>query len=310
MKILLLGAQGQVGWQLRRSLAVVGEVIALHRESPEMAIDLSRPQTLVDAIRAVRPDVIVNAAAYTAVDRAEAEREAAFAINAHACEVLAGEARASGAWLVHYSTDYVFDGSGTTPWRETDQTAPINTYGESKLAGEQAVMQGTDRHIVLRCSWVFDTWGQNFLKSILRAAAQKESLNIVCDQWGAPTRAALIADVTAHIVARLRPSHLPAQAGLYHLAPTGETNWHEYASFAIAHALACGMPLKATPATVLPIPAAQYPVAAPRPANSRLDTTRLRATFGLALAPWQDGVREVVAELAAAGAQGNKSGKD
>ncbi len=299
MKILLLGAQGQVGWQLRRSLAVVGEVIALHRESAGMAIDLSRPQTLVNAVQAVRPDVIVNAAAYTAVDRAETEREAAFAANAHACEVLAGEARTCGAWLVHYSTDYVFDGSGSRPWRETDATAPINTYGASKLAGEQAVMHGTGRHIIVRCSWVFDTWGQNFLKSILRAAAQKEALHVVCDQWGAPTRAALIADATAHIIARLEASQADEKAGLYHLAPTGETSWYEYASLAIAHAIDCGMELKATPAAVLPIPAAQYPVTAPRPANSRLDSSRLRETFGLTFPPWQDGVREVVAELAA-----------
>ncbi|MDP3619264.1 MAG: dTDP-4-dehydrorhamnose reductase [Ramlibacter sp.] len=301
MKILLLGARGQVGWQLQRSLAVVGEVIALHRSSAGMAIDLLRPQSLVDAVQAVRPDVIVNAAAYTAVDRAEAERDAAFAINAHACEVLASQARICGAWLVHYSTDYVFDGSGTRPWRETDATAPINTYGASKLAGEQAVIQGTGRHLILRCSWVFDSWGQNFLKSILRAAAQKDALNVVCDQFGAPTRAALIADATAHMIAQLANSDPDEKAGLYHLAPTGETSWHAYASLAIAHAIGCGMELKARPAAVLPIPAAQYPVAAARPANSRLDTSRLRETFGLTLAPWQDGVRQVVAELAAAG---------
>lgn len=298
MKILLLGSNGQVGWQLRRSLAAVGEVTALARDSSPLSGDLGKPGDLARAIQSLRPDVIVNAAAYTAVDKAETERDAAFAINAVACEVLAEQAERVGAWLVHYSTDYVFDGTGERPWTETDATAPINAYGQSKLAGEEAVTRGTRRHLVLRTSWVFDTWGQNFLKSILRAATQRDSLNIVCDQWGAPTRAALIADVTAQIVPHLRPE----QAGIYHLAAGGVTNWHEYASLAISHAAACGVALKASADRVHPIPAAQYPVAAPRPGNSRLDTSRLRGTFGVHLPEWQDGVRSVVAELAAYGA--------
>ena len=298
MKILLLGSNGQLGWQLRRSLCVLGEVTALTRDSQPLGADLARPDELARAVRAVAPDVIVNAAAYTAVDRAESERDAAFAVNASACEVLAAEASRLGAWLIHYSTDYVFDGSGARPWTESDATAPINVYGHSKLAGEQAVARGTDRHLVLRTSWVFDSWGQNFLKSILRAAAQRDSLNVVCDQWGAPTRAALIADVTAQILPRLAPG----LAGIYHLAAAGETNWHEYACLAIARAAECGLPLKTGPAQVRPIPASQYPVAAARPGNSRLDTTRLRAAFGLCLPPWQQGVREVAAELAALGA--------
>ncbi len=299
MKILLLGANGQVGWQLRRSLGVVGDVTALHRTSTPLAVDLASPQTLVESVRRVQPDVIVNAAAYTAVDRAESEPDAAFAINATACEVLAAEAQRTGAWLVHYSTDYVFDGTGERPWVETDTPAPGNVYGRSKLAGESAVVEGCARHLVFRCSWVFDTWGQNFLKSILRAAAQKESLNVVADQWGAPTRAALIADVTAHALARLRPE----QAGIYHLAPTGFTNWHAYARLAVEEAAARGVTLVTAPERVNAIGSAQYPVAAPRPANSRLDTAKLRAAFGLALPPWQDGVRAVVAELAARAAQ-------
>lgn len=293
MKILLLGANGQVGWQLRRSLAVLGDVTALHRGSSPLCGDLTQPHALAQALRSVAPDVIVNAAAYTAVDRAETERDAAFTVNAAACEVLAAEAARLGSWLVHYSTDYVYDGTGERPWRESDATAPINVYGASKLAGEQAITRGHDRHIILRTCWVFDTWGQNFLKSILRAAAQRDSLAIVCDQWGAPTRAALIADVTAHVVARLRPE----LAGIYHVAAAGETNWHGYASLAIEHAAHCGLPLKIQAGNIRAIPSGEYPVAASRPVNSRLDTRKLQSRFDLALPPWQDGVRTVVAEL-------------
>jgi dTDP-4-dehydrorhamnose reductase len=294
MKILLLGSRGQVGWQLARSLSVLGELTALHRDAGGLCGDLAQPAALAATIRSLAPDVIVNAAAYTAVDRAESERDAAFAINARACEILAAEARRLGAWLVHYSTDYVFNGKGADPWTEADATAPVNAYGQSKLAGEQAVAR-CERHLVLRTSWVFDTWGQNFLKSILRAAAQRESLTVVSDQWGAPTRAALIADVTAHLLRRLAPE----SAGIYHLAAGGETNWHAYAQLAIEHAIGCGMAMKATPDRVRPISTADYPTAAARPANSRLDTSRLRSTFGLHLPVWQDGVRAVVAELAA-----------
>jgi dTDP-4-dehydrorhamnose reductase len=296
MKILLLGARGQLGWQLQRSLSVVGEVVALHRTSAPLCGDLSQPDALSQTIAKVAPDVIVNAAAFTAVDRAEAERDAAFQINATACEILAEQARRHNAWLVHYSTDYVFDGTGKRPWREDDPTSPLNTYGASKLAGEQAIIRTHERHLIIRCAWLFDTWGQNFLKSILRAAAQRESLNVVNDQWGAPTRAALVADVTAQILPRLRPEH----AGIYHVGATGETNWHEYATLAIAQAAESGLQLKVGPAMVRPVPTAQYPTPARRPANSRLDTTRLRRTFDLVLPPWQDGVRAVACELAAA----------
>jgi dTDP-4-dehydrorhamnose reductase len=296
MKILLLGARGQLGWQLQRSLSVVGDVVALHRTSAPLCGDLSQTDALAQTIAKVAPDVIVNAAAFTAVDRAETERDAAFQINAIACEVLAEQARRLDAWLIHYSTDYVFDGTGTSAWREDDATSPLNTYGESKLAGEQAITRTHERHLIIRCSWLFDTWGQNFLKSILRAAAQRESLNVVNDQWGAPTRAALVADVTAHIVPRLRPEH----AGIYHVGANGETNWHEYASLAIAQAAESGLKLKVSPSMVRPVSTAQYPTPARRPANSRLDTTRLRRTFDLMLPPWQDGVRAVACELAAA----------
>lgn len=309
MNILLFGASGQLGWQLQRSLSVLGPVTALDRHGAIMGPggpdgtplcgDLARPDDLARTVQAVRPDVIVNAAAYTAVDKAETEREAAFAINATAPEVLAREAHQLGAWMVHYSTDYVYHGGGDKPWSESDATGPLNAYGQSKLAGDLAVARANPRHLIFRTSWVFDSWGQNFVKSILRAAATRDSLNVVCDQFGVPTRAALIADVTAHALRQLRPG----VAGTYHVAAQGETHWQAYAALAVRHATDCGMALKTTPEQVHPIPAAQYPVAAPRPGNSRLDTTLLRNTFGLVLPPWQDGVRAVVAEIAARSAK-------
>jgi dTDP-4-dehydrorhamnose reductase len=299
MKILLFGANGQVGWQLRRSLAVVGEVIPLHRSSTPLCGDLRDAQGVAASVAAVAPDVVVNAAAYTAVDRAEDEPDAAFAVNSAACESLAKAAARQGAWLVHFSTDYVYDGSGEKAWRETDATGPSSTYGRSKLSGDQAITQGTRRHLVFRTSWVFDTWGQNFAKSILKAAAARDELTVVADQWGAPTRAALIADVTAHALRMLAAGREPDRlAGTYHLAASGFTTWHQYAQLVLQEAQARGWPLRASADQVRPIASAEYPTRATRPKNSRLDTTRLRETFGLALPPWQDGVRAVIAELA------------
>lgn len=299
MKILLLGSRGQVGWQLRRSLSVLGAVTALDRGGDgALCGDLEQPGALARTVRELAPDVVVNAAAYTAVDRAETDTARAFAINAEACEVLARESAALGAWLVHYSTDYVFAGTGTRPWAEDDATGPLNAYGRSKLAGEEAIRRHAPRHLVLRTSWVFDTWGQNFLKTILKRAAAQERLEVVDDQWGAPTRAALIADVTAQLLRGLAP----AQAGTYHLAAAGETHWHGYASFAVARALAAGAALKARPERIAPVPSSRFPTAAARPANSRLATGKLRATFGLALPDWREGVDAVVRELAAFGA--------
>lgn len=299
MHILLLGARGQVGWQLQRSLGVLGAVTALDRRSAPHCGDLSRPEDLARSVQQLRPDVIVNAAAWTAVDKAESEADAAHAINASACAVLAREAQALGAWLVHYSTDYVFPGTGERPWAETDATAPVNVYGRTKLAGEQAVAAACERHLIFRTSWVFDSWGQNFLKTILRAASQRESLNVVCDQWGAPTRAALIADVTAQVLGQIARQGMKGPTGLYHLAASGFTHWHAYAQLLVQQAQACGLPVKATPERIAPVPSSAYPTPAARPANSRLDTRRLRETFGLTLPPWQDGVRAVVTELAA-----------
>jgi dTDP-4-dehydrorhamnose reductase len=287
MKILLFGANGQVGWQLRRSLAPLGEVVPA---------DLRQAAAIPALVDLVQPDLIVNAAAYTAVDKAEDERQAAFEANARAPSVLAAECERRGIWLVHYSSDYVYDGSGDEPWVESDPTGPLGVYGASKLAGDEAVAGTCSRYLILRTSWVFDTFGGNFVKSILRAAATRDSLNVVCDQWGAPTRAALIADVTALALARPETDR---PAGIYHLAPHGTTNWHAYATLAVQTAIEQGLKLKATPETIRPIPAADYPVKARRPANSRLDTRKLQSTFGLRLPQWEDGVRAVVTELAA-----------
>ena len=299
MKILLFGSNGQVGWQLRRSLAVLGEVIALDRGSRPLCGDLRDAAGVAASVAAVAPDVVVNAAAYTAVDRAEDEQDLAFAVNAAAAEALASAAAKQGAWLVHYSTDYVYDGGGERPWRETDATGPLGVYGRSKLAGDEAVARATPKHLVLRTSWVFDSWGQNFAKSILKAASARDELTVVADQWGAPTRAALIADVTAHALRVLAASsQAERMAGVYHLASSGFTHWHGYAQLLLEEAAVRGWPLRATAERVKPIASSEYPTRARRPQNSRLDTTRLRETFGLTLPPWQDGVRAVVAELA------------
>lgn len=284
--ILLLGGSGQVGWQLQRSLSLVGRVSAPR-------IDLRDRAGLAEAVTSLRPALVINAAAYTAVDLAEDEQEVAFAVNAHACETLAAATRVTGSWLVHYSSDYVYDGAGERPWVETDTPGPLGVYGKSKLEGDMAVAMNP-RHLIIRTSWVFDSWGQNFVKSILKAAVTREQLTVVNDQWGAPTRAALIADVTAHALGQLTEDN----AGVYHLAAAGVTNWHEYARLVIQEALARGKALRVTPQQVLPIPSSDYPTRARRPANSRLDTSKLRNTFGLHLPPWEDGVRAAVAELA------------
>jgi dTDP-4-dehydrorhamnose reductase len=297
MKLLLLGGRGQVGWQLRRSLSLLGEVVVADRQGTVHCGDLLRPAAVRETILAVQPQIVVNAAAYTAVDRAEDEPELAFAVNARACETIAQATKEIGSWLVHYSSDYVYRGDGTRPWAESDPCEPLSVYGRSKLEGDLAVASNP-RHLILRTSWVFDSWGGNFLKSILKAARERDELTVVCDQWGAPTRAATIADVTALVLRQLKedPDSL-SKAGVYHLACAGETNWHAYACFAIEQALAGGLALRARPSSVRAISTAEYAARARRPSNSRLDTTRLRSTFGLRLPAWQDGVSAVVAEL-------------
>ncbi|MFT3778224.1 MAG: dTDP-4-dehydrorhamnose reductase [Ottowia sp.] len=296
MTILLLGQNGQVGWELRRSLAPLGELVALGRHGAAgLCGDLSDLDGLAATVRAVRPAVIVNAAAHTAVDRAESEPELARRLNAEAPAVLAREAAACGALLVHYGTDYVFDGSGDTPWTEDAPTSPLSVYGRTKLAGEQAIRAAGGAHLILRTSWVYAARGGNFAKTMLRLAAERERLTVIDDQWGAPTGAELIADVTAHAVRQLRAR--PQDAGTYHLAAAGATTWFEYAKYVLTQAQKAPAAMKLVVNEVAPIPTSAYPAPARRPHNSRLDTRRLQATFGLRLPPWQDGVRRMLAEI-------------
>lgn len=301
MKILLLGKNGQVGWELQRSLAVLGEVVALSRHGAEgLCGDLCDLAGLARTVQTVQPQVIVNAAAYTAVDKAESEAELARTLNALAPGVLAQEAARLHAWLIHYSTDYVFDGSGSTPWKESDPTVPLSVYGRTKLEGERAIAASGCRHLIFRTSWVYGARGGNFAKTMLRLAAEREQLNVIDDQIGAPTGADMLADVTAHCVRHVLPpmrhNNLTA-TGVYHLTAAGETSWHGYARFVLARAQAAGRVLKAGPEQVLAIPSSVYPTPAKRPHNSRLDTSRLRNTFGLNLPHWQTGVARMLDEI-------------
>lgn len=293
MKILLFGKNGQVGWELQRSLAPLGKVIALDRASTNLCGDLTRPEDLAETVRSVCPDVVVNAAAHTAVDRAEAEPELAHAVNAVAAGVLAREAATLGAWTVHYSSDYVFDGSGSRPWLETDTPAPLNVYGQTKLEGEQLVAAMNPRHLIFRTSWVYAARGGNFARTMLRLAAERDRLTVVDDQFGAPTGADLLADVTAHAVRAAH--HRPAvPAGVYHLAAAGRTSWHGYARFVIDYAARLRGPLRCL--QVDPVPSSAFTTPARRPLNSCLDTTRLRNALDLHLPPWQDGVERMLRE--------------
>ncbi len=296
MKILLLGKNGQVGWELQRSLAPLGEVIALgHAGAAGLAGDFAQPESLAATVRAVAPGLIVNAAAHTAVDKAESEPELARAINAQAPAVLAREAAALGALLVHYSTDYVFDGSGSAAWVEDAPTGPLSVYGATKLAGEEAIRASGCRHLILRTSWVFAARGGNFAKTMLRLAAERDRLTVIDDQHGAPTGAELLADVTAH-AARATLAN-PPLGGTYHLAAAGETTWHGYARHVIEAARARGVPLKVAADAIVPVATSAFPTPARRPANSRLDTRKLRHAFGLVLPAWQQGVERMLDEI-------------
>ena len=284
MKILLLGKNGQVGWELQRSLAPLGEILALDSKIPDYCGDLSDLQGLLATVQRFAPDVIVNAAAYTSVDKAEAEATA----------VLAQEAQRLSALLVHYSTDYVFAGDGEAPWQETDPVAPLNTYGASKLEGEQAVQAYGCLHLIFRTSWVYAERGNNFAKTMLRLARERECLNVIDDQFGAPTGAELLADVTAHAILAVRQQS--ALGGLYHLAAAGETTWFLYARFVLEQAEAAGINLKVASAALRAVATEAYPTPARRPSNSRLNTQKLQKAFALHLPDWQTGVARMLME--------------
>ena len=296
MKILLLGKNGQVGWELQRSLATLGEVVALDFDSPgPLSADFSKPQGLAATVRAVAPHVIVNAAAHTAVDKAESEPDLARTINAEGPAVLAREAAACGAWLLHYSTDYVFDGSGDAPRDEDVPTGPLNVYGLTKLEGEQAIRASGCRHLILRTSWVYGARGGNFARTMLKLAQEREQLRVIDDQVGAPTGADLLADLSAHVLRTARSD--ASVAGTYHAVASGQTSWHGYASHVIDFARAAGVAIKVAPGAIEAVPTSAFPTPAKRPLNSRLDTARLRSRFGVVLPDWRYGVDRMLTEV-------------
>lgn len=294
MKILLLGKNGQLGWELQRSLSVLGELTSLDRLGQDgLCGDITNLDGLRTTITTIKPDVIVNAAAYTAVDKAESEPKLAQLINAQAPTLLAEEAAKIGAWLVHYSTDYVFDGSGDQPWQESDNSRPLNQYGESKLAGEQAIQNSGCKYLIFRTSWVYGSKGNNFAKTMLRLANERQTLSVIDDQFGAPTSAALLADCTAHAIRQAMINS--SLAGLYHLAASGETTWYEYANFVIEQSRKVGKELLVT--EIKPTGTLDYPTPAKRPYNSRLNTAKFHNSFDLILPKWQQGVIRMLDEI-------------
>ena len=296
MRILLLGKNGQLGWELQRALAPLGELVACDFDSPgELAADFARPESLPGLVARVQPDVIVNAAAHTAVDKAESEPELARALNATSPAVLAREAAACGAWLLHYSTDYVFDGSGSTPRDEDAPTGPLNVYGQTKLEGEQAIRASGCRHLILRTSWVYGARGGNFARTMLKLAQEREALKVIVDQIGAPTGADLLADLSAHMIRAARAD--ASLAGSYHAVAAGETSWHGYASHVIAFARTAGVPLKVAEGAIEAVPTSAFPTPARRPLNSRLSSAKLREHFGLVLPDWRAGVERMLTEV-------------
>ena len=291
----MFGKGGQVGWELQRSLAPLGELIALDIDSRQPCGDFTRLDDIAQTVRAIAPDVIVNAAAYTAVDKAESEPEQVRTINALAPGIIARESRKLGSWLIHYSTDYVFDGSGSKPWVETDPTGPLSVYGSTKLEGEEAIRASGCHHLIFRTSWVYAARGGNFSKTMLRLAQERERLTVIDDQIGAPTGADLLADVTAHAI---RTSlQKPELSGLYHLVAGGETSWHGYACFVLNLARQAGIELKVAAENVIPVPTSAFPLPARRPLNSRLDARNLQTAFGLHLPLWQVGVERMLEEV-------------
>jgi dTDP-4-dehydrorhamnose reductase len=295
VKILLFGKGGQVGWELQRSLAPLGEITALDSDSTHMCGDFTNLEGIAATVRVVSPDVIINAAAHTAVDKAESEPDLVRTLNALAPAVLAQEAKGRNALLVHYSTDYVFDGSGDKPWVETDATAPLSVYGATKLEGEQLIQQSGCKHLIFRTSWVYAARGGNFAKTMLRLAAERDSLSVINDQIGAPTGADLLADITAHAIRAA--SHQPELRGLYHLVAGGETSWHGYAKYVLEMARSKGIPLKVTTDAIRAVPTSEFKTAATRPLNSRLNCSKLKKTFDLNLPDWKVGVERMLTEI-------------
>jgi dTDP-4-dehydrorhamnose reductase len=295
MNILLLGKNGQVGWELQRSLAPLGDVIALDRHSVDYVADLTQPDLLAQTVQRIAPDVIVNAAAHTAVDKAESEPVLARTINAEAVGALAKAAAVCGALLLHYSTDYVFSGSGTVPWKESDLTGPLCVYGKTKLEGEQAIIDSGCRALIFRTSWVYASRGGNFAKTMLRLARERERLTVINDQYGAPTSADLIADVSAHAI--LQTLQRPECSGLYHLVAGGETTWHEYATYLLTQARAMQPDREWMVNEIAPVPTSAFLTPATRPLNSRLNTRKLQETFGLTLPDWRIGVDRLLTEI-------------
>ena len=303
MRVLLFGASGQVGWELQRSLAPLGELVALDRHGAyphrvpygNLCGDLINLQGLAETVQKVRPDVIVNAAAHTAVDKAQSEPELARTLNALAPGVMAHEAARIGAMLVHYSTDYVFDGSGSRPWTEDDATGPLSVYGQTKLDGERLVQAADPRHLIFRTSWVYAARGGNFAKTMLRLGQERERLSVIDDQFGAPTGADLLADVTAHAIRQVLQR--PQDAGLYHLVAAGETTWNGYAKYVLQQARQATPAINIKALEVEAVSTSAFPTPATRPHNSRLDTARLQATFGLSLPDWKQGVARMLTEI-------------
>ena len=294
MKILLTGKNGQLGFELQRALAPLGQLFAIDQQE----CDLANPDAIRALISEVQPDLIVNPAAYTAVDRAESEPEIATAVNATAPAVMGEEARRTGAWIIHYSTDYVFDGTSNRPYLETDPTNPLNVYGLTKRDGDVALQAACPDHLIFRTSWVVGAHGNNFAKTMLRLAAEREELSIVADQFGAPTSAALLADITAHIVGRAqREGRESLPYGLYNLTASGVTTWHGYACFVLEQAIKNGIALKVMPERVKAITTADYPLPAKRPENSQLDNGLFRSTFGFELPTWQDGINHILQQI-------------
>jgi dTDP-4-dehydrorhamnose reductase len=295
MKILLFGKGGQVGWELQRSLAPLGELIALDFDSTDFCGDFTDLSGLTKAVAQIQPDVIVNAAAHTAVDKAEGEPDLARTLNALAPSALAKAADQCNAMMVHYSTDYVFDGSGSMAWSEQDPTGPLSIYGATKLEGEQLITQHCPRHLIFRTSWVYAARGGNFAKTMLRLAKEKDQLTVISDQFGAPTGADLLADVTAHALRQV--SVTQQDFGLYHLVAGGETSWHGYAEFVLNESLRHQPSLQLAAKTVTAVPTSAFPTPARRPHNSRLNTQKIKATFGLTLPDWRQGVSRMLKEV-------------